>query len=213
MLAIVPIAILSALVNLTALAADKPPANCRYTYTVWNVGARKSIRRGSVSKPYAELTDKEKGPLGCTPCAEDQAEVALSNGIKFTACRKAGDAIKRALEASLAQGQPIRSVVGYRPQVSRGPADRKGDRTELSNHSFGAAVDVNEEHNGLYENCLAWSKTCALRKGGPYRPGADPMSLTDGSPAVSELKKAGFLWGGRIAGRQKDFMHFSPTGY
>ncbi|MBI5243751.1 MAG: M15 family metallopeptidase [Elusimicrobia bacterium] len=97
--------------------------------------------------------------------------------------------------------------------MSRGPTDGRGNRTEISNHSFGAAVDLNEENNGLYEKCFAWSKKCALRKGGRYRPGEDPLSLREESPAVVELKKAGFLWGGRIAGNQKDFMHFSPTGY
>jgi len=40
-----------------------------------------------------------------------------------------------------------------------------------------------------------------------------PTGLGETSPAVIDLGKAGFLWGGRIEGRQKDFMHFSPTGY
>jgi hypothetical protein len=196
-----------------AAAALALSAQCHYSYTVWNVKARKSLIHRSVSKPYGELTRSEKGPLGCTPCEEDQADIVLSNGVGFKACRKAGPAIKTALDAALAKGQKIVSVVAYRPQVSKGPADASGNRTELSNHSFGAAVDLNEEHNGLYDNCPAWSKKCALRKGGAYRPGADPLSLSKESPAVVEMKKAGFLWGGEIEGRQKDFMHFSPTGY
>jgi len=196
-----------------AAAALAISAQCHYSYTVWNVKARRSLIHRTVSKPYSELTRAEKGPLGCTPCEEDQAEITLSNGSQFTACRKAGPAIKTALEAALAKGQRIVSAVGYRPQVSKGPADKAGNRTELSNHAFGAAVDLNEEHNGLYENCIAWSRKCRLRKGGIYRPGADPLSLSKDSPAVVEMRKAGFSWGGEIEGRQKDFMHFSPTGY
>jgi hypothetical protein len=185
---------------------------CHYSYSVWNVKARKSLTRKEVVKPYAELTAKEQGPLGCTPCEEDQESILLSNGLKFKACRQASGAVRRALEAALSKGQRIVSIVGYRPQVSRGPVDPQGNRTELSNHSFGVAVDLNEEHNGLYERCPVWSPDCRLRKGGPYRPGTDPLSLTPDGPAVTELKKEGFLWGGLLEGLQKDFMHFSTAG-
>lgn len=185
---------------------------CHYSFTVWNVKARKSLFRKEVAKPYAELTEREKGPLGCTPCEEDQEEVRLSNGLKFKVCRQASGAVRRALEAALSQGQRIVSVVGYRPQVSRGPVDGQGNRTQLSNHSFGVAVDLNEEHNGLYERCPVWSPACRLRKGGPYRPGSDPLSLTPEGPAVAELGKEGFRWGGVLEGQQKDFMHFSSSG-
>jgi len=30
---------------------------------------------------------------------------------------------------------------------------------------------------------------------------------------VKELVNSGLKWGGEIKGWQKDFMHFSPTGY
>jgi hypothetical protein len=166
-----------------------------------------------VAKPRSELAPGEIGPFGCTPCEEDQEEFALSNGLKFKACSKIGGPLREALDAALARGQRIESVLGYRAQRSKGAPDRRGDRTELSNHAFGTAVDVNEEHNGLYENCLRWSGKCRLRKGGPYRPGADPLSLSRESPVVEQLRRAGFSWGGLIEGRQKDFMHFSPSGY
>lgn len=196
-----------------AWAQEPAPAQCSYTYTVWNVKARKSLIRRKVSKAYSELTPAEKGPLGCTPCVEDQVEVALSNGLKFQVCKKAAEPVKKALEAALSKGQKIVSVVGYRAQMSKGDVDKDGNRTVLSNHAFGTAVDLNEEHNGLYENCIAWGPKCRLRKGGRYRPGTDPLSLTEESPAMAEMKAAGFEWGGKIEGRQKDFMHFSPTGY
>ena len=168
--------------------------------------------RRTVRKPRSELTREEQGPLGCTPCREDQTELALSNGLRFSACVHVAAKVKAALDRAIAHGQEILTVVGYRPQMSRGPVDAQGNRTELSNHSFGVAVDVNEEQNGLYDACLTWSPACRLRKGGPYRPGSRGSIAPDG-PLVAEMQAIGFEWGGRIAGRQKDFMHFSPTGY
>ncbi|HVE13123.1 MAG TPA: M15 family metallopeptidase [Elusimicrobiota bacterium] len=203
-----------ALLSSAVLAAEvAQPARCSYEYSVWNVKRKTSSRRVKVDKPYAELTAAERSPEGCTPCREDQDEVTLSNGLRFQACRKLAPAFQKALELALAGGQRIVTVVGYRAQMSRGEADAHGDRTVLSNHAFGSALDLNEEHNGLYENCEAWSPRCRLRKDGPYKPGVDPLSFTDESPVVKALGEAGFHWGGRIAGRQKDFMHFSPSGY
>jgi D-alanyl-D-alanine carboxypeptidase-like protein len=96
--------------------------------------------------------------------------------------------------------------------VSRGPADKDGNRTQLSNHSYGVAIDVNEMQNGLYDHCVVWGAGCRLIKGGPYRP-REAGSIVAESPLVAALEAVGLKWGGRIAGRQKDFMHFSPTGY
>jgi len=169
--------------------------------------------RKTVSKAYAELTAAEKGPFGCTPCEEDQVDVRLSNGLGFRACGAVAQRVKAALEQSLVDGQKIAGVVGYRPQVSKGEMDALGNRTVLSNHSFGVAFDLSEEHNGLYNHCPHWGPGCALAKGGPYNPGGDPLSLTETSPAVRRMKEAGFDWGGLLPGRQKDFMHFSPNGY
>jgi hypothetical protein len=50
-------------------------------------------------------------------------------------------------------------------------------------------------------------------RGGAWQPGVDPYSLSADGIVVRELQNLGFRWGGEIAGRQKDFMHFSPTGY
>jgi hypothetical protein len=187
-------------------------SRCTYEYTVWNVKEKRSIKKVRVDKPYGELEPREKSREGCTPCEEDQETIVLSSGLKFRACRVMASRLKGAMELALAKGQAIKTVVGYRAQMSRGQVDRDGNRTELSNHAFGVAVDINEEFNGLYSNCPHWSPTCELTKGGAYSPGK-PLSLVAESPIVVALGKAGFRWGGEIAGRQKDFMHFSPSGY
>jgi hypothetical protein len=205
-------ALLTALCAAASAAPAAAPRECHYAYTVWNARARRSTERKVVAKPYAELSAAEKGPLGCTPCEEDQAAVRLSDGLSFRACRAVAERVRAALEQSLADGQKLVSVVGYRPQVSKGALDGLGNRTALSNHSFGVAFDLNEDANGLYSDCPRWGSGCARTKGGPYRPG-EPLSLTESSPAVVRLKQAGFGWGGLLPGRQKDFMHFSPNGY
>jgi len=85
-------------------------------------------------------------------------------------------------------------------------------RTQYSYHSFGVAIDINAEQNGLYGNCVTFSDACQLRRGGPWRPGR-PGTITLGDPIYDGLTDIGLRWGGEIAGRQKDFMHFSLTGY
>ncbi len=199
-------------IPLSSTAGAAPARRCHYAYTVWNARARRTTERRAVDKLYDELSPEEKGPLGCTPCEEDQVRVTLSDGLSFRACRAAADRVRAALEQSLADGQKLVSVVGYRPQVSKGAMDGLGNRTALSNHSFGVAFDLNEDHNGLYNECRRWGPECRLAKGGPYRPG-EPLSLTEASPAVKRMAQAGFSWGGLLPGRQKDFMHFSPNGY
>jgi hypothetical protein len=73
-------------------------------------------------------------------------------------------------------------------------------------------VDINTNQNGLYENCVSFNSSCRLIKGGAWNPNQQ-LSLTSDSIIVQEFKRNGFKWGGEIAGQQKDFMHFSPTGY
>jgi len=109
-------------------------------------------------------------------------------------------------------GEPIYEVKGYRVGLTRGKVDEQGNRTDFSNHSYGVAIDINENANGLYENCISFSESCILRKGGKWNP-QKPTSLTKDSLTVRRFKEAGFLWGGEILGQQKDFMHFSLTGY
>lgn len=195
-----------------ALAVEPSDARCTYEATVWNTRLRRTVRTKKVEKPRSALTAAETGPFGCTPCREDQREVRLSNGLSFSACARVADRFKAALEGALAEGARLETVVGYRAQFSKGEPNAEGERTELSNHAFGVALDVNEGSNGLYDRCLKWSPDCRLIKAGPWRE-SDPLSHTPDHAVVRRLKSEGFSWGGEIAGRQKDFMHFSPTGY
>ena len=185
---------------------------CHYEYGIWNVAAGRVIERREVARPRSELGPEEIGSWGCTPCVEDQTRIELSNGVSFRICARVADRIQQGLERALKQGMPIETVVGYRPSMSRGPLDSAQNRTQFSNHAFGAAIDINEAHNGLYAGCPVWSQGCTLIRGGPWQPGL-AQSLTADHPVVLELALQGFLWGGQIAGNQKDMMHFSETGY
>ena len=111
------------------------------------------------------------------------------------------------------QGEKINSVVGYRVGRTRGGVDAQGNRTGFSNHSYGVAIDINTEHNGLYINCVEFGPQCQLSRGGSWRPLQDPYSLLKDGQIVKMFKRTGFKWGGEIKGQQKDFMHFSLTGY
>jgi hypothetical protein len=97
--------------------------------------------------------------------------------------------------------------------LTRGPIDPDGNRTRFSNHSFGVAIDINPKHNGLYTNCFQFGPQCKRIRGGHWRPHQDPFSLKPDGNVVKALQRIGLKWGGRIQGRQKDFMHFSITGY
>ena len=106
----------------------------------------------------------------------------------------------------------IHTIEGYRVVKSRGPVDGKGNRTGFSNHSYGTAIDINSEQNGLYDNCITFGPQCRLLRGGEWRPGTQGTLDTKGDIVV-QFKQEGFRWGGEIEGKQKDFMHFSLSGY
>jgi len=184
---------------------------CRYTYTVWNAKSRTAEGPFKVQKLKSELKSIEKGPEGCTVCEEDQVDLTLSNGIKFKACKTLAMKFRSALEKSIASGKKIVSVTGYRPSISKGALDSSGRRTEFSRHAFGVALDINEEFNGLYDQCINWGPSCRLIKGGKYS-ATHPLSISPDSAYVRHFRDEGFLWGGEIGGYQKDFMHFSPDG-
>ena len=188
------------------------PNQCSYTYGVWNVGRKKITRQVQVQKPKIDVGTEEIGDFGCTPCLEDQVEVRLSNGISFSVCDRIAAPVQDALEQALLFGLEIESVEGYRPAMTRGATNDKGERTILSNHAFGAAIDINRAHNGLYDQCFSMNPNCRLIQGGVWNP-SHPLSLTKDNLVVQKMREAGFLWGGEIQGRQKDMMHFSRTGY
>jgi hypothetical protein len=189
------------------------PRTCTYDVYNWNIYQKRAVNQGRVAHPYAELTSDEKDPgTGCTVCLEDQEELKVGNLPPFLACRRIAPALKAALEKLAAAGQPLLEVTAYRPGKTKNPLDKKGNRTGFSNHAYGAAVDINRSKNGLYDKCFKFGPGCRLIQGGPWRPGATG-TLTKDSPIVSALREAGFKWGGEIEGQQKDFMHFSPSGY
>lgn len=184
--------------------------DCHYEYTVWNTRTRASEGPFKIKKWKKDLTKVEKGPLGCSLCEEDQVNVQLKDGKSFRVCSSIADTFKQAIDSS---GFKVETILGYRPSRSRGPVDSRGLRTEFSNHAYGVAVDINENYNGLYSNCVQWGTQCVLTKGGTYRPTQDARSLTRENPLTLSLIHAGLRWGGEIEGTQKDFMHFSPDGY
>ena len=186
--------------------------HCEYSYSVWNTQTRRADGPFKINKPYSALEKHEKGPFGCTPCEKDQQEIQISNGLKVKVCRNIAEMLEKNLNEMLKAGFRITSLTGYRTSISKGKADSSGRRTEFSHHAFGAAIDINEESNGLYDHCLSWGPGCRLIKGGRYLPGA-PGSIFPTSPVIKIMNSTKFQWGGSINGVQKDFMHFSSDGY
>lgn len=194
-------------------AVQAEPATCSYDTYKWNIYQRKAVARERVQHAYSKLADYERDEAtGCTVCEEDQQWIALPGLLPFRMCRRLAYAVEPVLRKLVEQGAPIHKVVGYRVGMTRGDIDAQGNRTRFSNHSFGIAIDINDDQNGLYDQCITFGPQCRLIKGGPWVPG-QTGSLDDGSDIVRELGQAGLRWGGRIEGKQKDFMHFSPSGY
>jgi len=167
-----------------------------------------------VVRAYDELLPEERdAETGCTVCEEDQVRIDISGLPVFHVCKLVAQQIRGAFLELKRKGVPIKSVVAYRVGRSRGLVDENGNRQGFSNHSFGVALDINAEHNGLYTQCTTFGPHCILSRGGIWQPGSDPYSLRKDSEIVRLLKASGLKWGGEIAGQQKDFMHFSPSGY
>ncbi len=189
------------------------PASCTYSTYKWNTIERQAVKFEKISKPYSSLTINEIDPMtGCSVCEEDQVIIKISDLPPVKVCRALASIIHHVLKTSVDSGQKIQEITGYRVGLTRGDVDIEGNRTVYSNHSFGTAVDINASHNGLYDHCLIFSSTCRLIKGGVWEP-EHAESITGNSVLGRFMKKSGFLWGGEIQGKQKDFMHFSLTGY
>lgn len=197
----------------TVARADTQSQNCHYSTYKWNVNLRQAVNAKKISKPRNKLSPQEIDTAsGCSVCEEDQEIIRLPGLNEFKICKKFSPKIKLILTQLIEQGQPIHDVVGYRVGMTRGSVDTQGNRTQFSNHSFGVAIDINTNQNGLYDNCVEWSSKCRLIKGGVWNP-SNSESLTSKSLTVILFKQNGFQWGGEINGQQKDFMHFSLTGY
>lgn len=187
---------------------------CHYQDWRWNVNQKHAVQKTAIIKNYAMLASNERDSLsGCSVCAEDQQLVRIQGLPEFSVCKKYAARLQATLTRLINNGANIKSVTGYRVGRTRGEIDAQGNRTDFSNHSFGVAIDINAEHNGLYSHCIEFGPPCQLSRGGPWRPGIDPYSLEKDGAIVLMMKEAGFKWGGEIKGRQKDFMHFSLTGY
>lgn len=186
---------------------------CTYTTYQWNIYSRKAVGHRKVVKPYGDLTATEiDAQSRCSVCEEDQVTLAFPGLRPFKVCKHIAQRVRQSMVTLLKEHAPLREVTGYRVGMTRGEIDPSGNRTGFSNHSFGVALDVNTAQNGLYVNCIEFGPACGLVMGGQWNPD-QPLSLTQDSPIVLEFKRIGFKWGGEIAGQQKDFMHFSPTGY
>ncbi len=196
-----------------SLPSPAAPATCTYTTYKWNVHLRRAVDIQFVRIPYHRLSAPEIDErTGCTVCEEDQTVVRLPGIPPFRICRHLAARITAVLEQALAAGELITEVRGYRVGKTRGEMDRDGNRTRFSNHAFGVAVDINPRVNGLYDHCIRFGPSCRLIKGGEWRPGR-PGSIAPDSVLVRAMANIGMQWGGVIKGRQKDFMHFSLTGY
>jgi hypothetical protein len=191
--------------------ADEP--QCTYDTFRWNPATRTAVARETVRHAYRELKPEERDALtGCTVCSEDQAWIRVPPLAPFRLCKYLAPPVRDTLARLVAEGAPIEEVIGYRVGRTRGDTDASGNRTGFSNHSFGIALDINPKRNGLYHDCPAFGPSCRLVRGGPWRPGTAGTLAADGA-IVREFKRLGLRWGGEIAGQQKDFMHFSPSGY
>lgn len=187
---------------------------CSYDTYQWSTIEKRAVNRQHVTLPYSELGSDAIDPqTGCSVCREDQVEITIPGIEPFMACHIVAPAIESALGDLIAAGVPVHQVIGYRVGMTRGDTDDNGLRTHFSNHSFGVAVDINPQHNGLYERCIRFGPECRLIRGGEWRPHSVEASHHPDGAVVNRFKQEGFLWGGEIRGRQKDFMHFSPSGY
>ena len=188
--------------------------SCSYNTWRWNVRSAQTVQFERIVHPYDSLLAEERdADSGCTVCEEDQVKIEIAGLPSFQLCKLIAPQVKNALMEMMKQGAPIQSVIAYRVGRTRGKIDQNGNRSDFSNHSFGVALDINTAHNGLYTQCIVFGPHCLLSRGGAWKPGTDPYSLAPSGPAVRLLKASGFKWGGEIAGLQKDFMHFSPSGY
>jgi hypothetical protein len=186
---------------------------CTYSTYKWNAYQKSAVEIEEVRKPYSDLIAEEiDRQTGCSICREDQVSISIAGGHHLQVCKYIAPSIEIALSLATSAGQEIEEIKGYRVGKTKGALDGEGNRTQLSNHSFGTAIDINPQNNGLYENCRNFGSHCVLRKGGEWVQG-HRLSLDRQSPVVIEMKRNGFKWGGEIQGKQKDFMHFSFTGY
>lgn len=208
-------------------SSDKPSENKSCTFKIynWSVEKKRAVNRRTLSRDRNKLEKKFKDDHGCTICEEDQSkivpeELGIPGVAPFRVCSKYKDGVERALKRIVESKKfDIKTIKGYRPGYTRGVV-RDGLRTELSNHSFGDAIDINMADNGLYTRCdvevidESSIVKCRRRHGGKWEPKKKPRrSIAKKGVVVKAFKEeVGWKWGGTIEGNTKDFMHFSFTG-
>ena len=201
---------------------------CTYSMYNWSVDERRSVNRRNVETTFGELPEDGVDPNDprCSLCSESQVEIDPSTlGIEgvdpFSVCYAYADAVREALTAIVAADEfEIVELTGYRAGRTRGHVE-DGMRTELSNHSYGTAIDINADENGLYRSCDVDEVTaetiddCRLGVGGEWDPTGNPeQTITRDSIVYTQFtENVGWRWGGEIDGSTKDMMHFSMTGY
>lgn len=203
------------------------PTQCSYAMYNWSVTKKRGVNRRTEDHDYATVEGDERDPNDevCTLCEQDQVEIDpadLGLDVKpFKVCWAYADKVREALITIANSGEfDVVSITSYRPGRTRGRVEQ-GLRMELSNHSYGTAIDINAKYNGLYRRCSveATDETsiegCTLGVGGAWNPTARPrVSIAPGGVVVTTFTEdVGWKWGGSIEGRTKDFMHFSLTGY
>ena len=194
--------------------AGEAPVTCTYETYRWNTRLRQAVDYRLVRKDYSAVTAAEvDAGTGCTVCEEDQVVIEFDGIAPFRACRAIAPRLAAILVRLSEREFPLIKIEGYRVGKTRGDADENGNRTRFSNHSFGVALDVNPGQNGLYDRCPVFGPECRLIRGGNWKPGVIEGSIFPDGDVVRLFKAAGFRWGGEIEGQQKDFMHFSPSGY
>ena len=204
--------VLSAIPSGNLNASETDTAICTYSTWVWNTRTKRSEGHKEVRKPHSELTPEEKDlNSNCTVCEEDQITIDLDGVPRFQVCKYYAEEIRKVIEKIKSSNFPVTSIIGYRVGKSKGEVDKNGLRNQFSHHSFGIAIDINAEKNGLYDNCYEYGNNCRLLRGGPWRPG-QPGTITIDSDVYKAFKAIGWKWGGELVGQQKDFMHFSLTG-
>lgn len=198
---------------LLSVSAAHAQQACSYQTWSWDTNAKKAVNHTTIRKPYAEISGFEVDAYtGCSVCEQDQRTISIPPLKPFKLCHIIAPQVGAVLQQLLDSGEAITTVVGYRVGRTRGAVDTSGVRTQFSNHAYGIALDINPERNGLYDNCIEFNESCRLIRGGAWQPGRQG-SITGDSPIVSALENIGLKWGGEILGHQKDFMHFSPSGY
>lgn len=209
-----PLFLLLLVVPAHPFSAEAHPRTCSYESYSWNVRLKRAVNIFHVRHAYSKLTKEEIDPVtGCTVCLEDQVKMKIAGVPSFRICRKLAPVLKPTLEHLAHDGFPLYRIVGYRPGKTRGDVDANGNRTRFSNHAYGAALDIDPGQNGLYDDCIRFGPQCKLIMGGAWQPGENPASLLPNGKVVRAMRAIGFKWGGEIKGRQKDFMHFSISGY